>query len=519
MPLKIFSLLAILFITNSSWAAPIKSIRWKILNFSWEEEHELGYQRFVHALGIGRKNGFCRTTDQCLRSPVANPFYYKMNPFDLKNIFADCADLPFILRAYYGWMNNLPFSYPTDLVEAKSFSRKLKDIRYSKYGNIVTAKSYVKNGENINRIFQNIADTISTASFRTNASLYDAGNLFRDTYPVDIDRQAIVPGTVLYDPNGHVAVVYDITPSGKILLIDAHPDNSLSAITYGEKFSRTGVKIGGGFSNFRPFRVDRSRSRPLVFPKSNAELSAYSLIQFQKEPFIYKGQVYPFHEYVRRRLADGDIIYNPITEFSDLMDELCMDTKYREEAVNISLKANLQNQNHPRYLPANIYGTDGDWEAYATPARDARLKASVREIKALLTKVISAPLNNIIINYSGVNLVKDLRDIYLNKSKSCSVGPVQNTLIDLDKVLINLFALSFDPYHCAELRWGLHPKGSCAANADKMNWYRAEQGLRNRIDRDNTIKTNYDVWTLPDAPVSQVPKPDLSFDKLLEIER
>lgn len=519
MRLKTFSLLGLwllLGLFTQQAFAETKNVRWKILNPSWEEGHELAYQKFIHTLGLGRKNGHCKTTDQCLRSPVANPFYYKKNPNRLKNIFADCADLPYILRAYFSWMNDLPFSFPSDLVEAKSLSRKLKDIRYSKYGNIVTAKKYIRNGDNINNILQAVSDTISTASFRTNASMYDSGKLFRDTYPVDIDRKAIVPGTVLYDPNGHVAVVYDVTSNGKILMIDAHPDNSLSAITYGQKFVRTGPKIGGGFSNFRPFSIERNR----ITPKLNAELSGYSMIQFQKDPFIYKGQEYNFYEYVRVRLADGDVIYNPITEFKDLMDELCLDTKYREEAVNASLKANLQNKPHPQYLPQNIYGADGEWEAYATPARDARLKASTREIKVLLAKVISGQSNkNIIIDYPGVDLVKDLREIYLSKSKSCSVSAYQNRSINLDDVLLRLFDLSFDPYHCAELRWGLPPKASCAANSNKMNWYVAEQGLRNRVDRDNTIKTNYDVWTLPNAPVSQVPRPDLSFDQLLDIKR
>lgn len=512
--ITLFFLIA-LNLTSAAQSAT-KNVRWKILNPAWETHHEKAYQQFIQTLGIGRKNGHCKTTDQCLRSPVANPSYYQMNPTRLEPIFSDCADLPYILRAYFSWMNDLPFTYPSDLVEAKSFSRKLKDIRYSKYGNIVTAKKYVSDGSHINKVLQNIVDTISTASFRTNASLYDSGKLFRDTYPVEIDRKFIVPGTVLYDPNGHVAVVYEVSATGKIHMIDAHPDNSLSAITYGEKFARTGVKIGGGFSQFRSFRVDGNT----VTPKSNAELPGYSLIQFQKGPFIFKGKEVTFHEYVRLKLADGDIIYNPLVELSDSLDELCLDIRYREEAVNLSLEANLQNQTHPEYLPENIYGTDGDWEAYATPARDARLKASVRELKALLEKVINGPKTDrsLKIDYSGSDMVRDLREIYLTKSKSCLIRPVQNTKINLDFILQRLFALSFDPYHCAELRWGMSPTGSCAENINKWQWYVAEQGLRNRIDRDNTIKTNYSVDTLADAPVSQVPMPDLNLDRLLEIE-
>lgn len=491
-----------------------KNLRWKILHTSWSSGHELAYQEFIHTLGVARKKNHCHTTDQCLRSPIANPLFYKMNPNNLKNIFADCADLPYVLRAYFSWMNDLPFAFATDLVEAKTFSRKILDIRYSRYGNIVTAKQYVKNGDNINKIIEVISGTISTASYRTNASLNDSGKLFRDTYPVEIERKSIVPGTVLYDPNGHVAVVYEVTSNGKILMIDAHPDNSLTAITYGEKFSRSSVKVGAGFSNFRPFEIERGS----VNPKKNSELEGYSLLQFGAGPFVYKGEVMTFYEYVRAKLADGVIIYNPIGEFTDYMNSICQDVKDREVAVNVSLIAGLQNQSHPYLLPANIYGTDGDWETYASPSRDARLKASVRETRKYLAKVINGYLNHHKnIYYEGGDLVRDLREIYQAKVKSCSLTAIQGVSLDLDFVLQNLFALSFDPYHCALLRWGVTDQNGCNSSANKLEWYAAEQGLRNRIDRDYTLKMDYDVKSLPSAPVSQVDKPDLSFHKILEI--
>lgn len=513
---KILLLIIFLLTSKPLFAQGTKSLYWKIKNDSWNDSFELSYQNFIHTLGMARKNGACHTTDECLRSPIANPIYFSMNPSRLQNIFSDCADLPFVLRAYFSWMNDLPFSYPTDLVAASSFSHNESDIRYSRYGNIITEKHLVNYGENINKVLQNVVDSISSASFRTNASLNDSGDLFRDTYPVDINRFSIVPGTVVYDPNGHVAIVYEVTKSGQIHMIDAHPDNSLTTITYGEKFSRSSVKVAGGFSNFRPFSV----AGGTIVAKKNSELPGFSLIQYQSDPFIYKGQVVTFYEYVRDVLADGDIIYNPISEFTNTMDEICQDIKYREDAVNISLQANLQNQIHPTLLPENIYAADGDWETYATPSRDARLKASVRETKEYLTKVINGYKNhspNII--YQGNDLVSDLRDIYLTKSNACTVKANSDSQINLDFILMNLFALSFDPYHCAELRWGLVGNSNCTTDANKMNWYTAEQGLRNRIDRDYSIKTDYDVDTLPSAPASQVEKPDLSFDQLLEIPR
>ena len=516
MRIKLFLLVTILVTSHSLFADNTKNLRWKITNETWNDDLLLSYQEFIHILGLARKNGQCKTTDECLRSPIANPKFYKMNPSKLVNIFSDCADLPYILRAYFSWMNELPFSFTTDLVEASSKSSDEKDIRYSKFGNIIEDKYNVKNGDNINKILEKISDSISTATYRTNAETNDSGELFRDTYPVSIDRNSIVPGTVLYDANGHVAVVYDITNTGKILLIDAHPDNSLTTITYGKNFARTMIQLGGGFSNFRPFAIHKNK----VQPKQNTELLAYSLIQYQAGPFIYKDQKLSFYDYVRNMMADGVIIYNPTSEFSDLLDELCQDIKDREQAVNTSIAANLQNQPHPELLPENIYGADGEWEIYASPSRDARLKASVEETKEYLEKVITGfSTNNKFINFTGSDLVKDLREIYLAKTQSCIVNATPEKLINLDFVLTNLFALSFDPYHCAELRWGMLDSADCDSTSNKMTWYNAEQGLRNRIERDYNIKTNYDEITLPNTPASKVDKPDLIFDKLLEIER
>lgn len=514
MHLKKILFVSLILLSQTTFAIGKKDLHWKIENKGWSADYEKLYQQFIHGLGAARKKGLCKTTDGCLKNQTANPLYFHLNPAGLTKVFSDCADLPFVLRAYFSWMNNLPFSYPDDLVAAKSLSRAKIDIRYSRYGNIITSKHIVKNGENINRLFQQMVDSISTASFRTNASLNDTGNLFRDTYPVDIDSRAIVPGTLLYDPNGHVAIVYEVTSNGKILLLDAHPDNSLSVITYGEKFARSGIKVGAGFSNFRPYSMKANK----ILPLSNSELTTYSLIQFQPGPFFYKGKAMGFYEYVRNKMSDGDIVYDPLTEFSDQLDEICQDIKNREEAVNISLQSKIQDLAHPRALPPNIYGADGEWEAYATPARDARLKTSFKQTKDFLTKMIAGFMGRELkMIYNGDDLVTDLRDIYLKKSSECKVNVTATLSQNLDNVLFRLFALSFDPYHCAELRWGIIDR--CRTTANKIKWYHAEQGLRNRIDRDTSIRTDYDVETLPSAPASQVQMPDFSFDRLLEIER
>ncbi len=556
------ALAGILSLESSANEIGKKSLSWQIKNLEWTESYEESYEEFVATLGKARRERACFTTAECLKSPKANPRYYNLNPKNLADVYSDCADLPYILRAYFSWMNDLPMSYvrsvrPAGLkneegeriraeiqkleaelknanfikaqilkyqiseLRKKLTGGKVKDIRYSAMGNEIAAKKLIKNGENINDVLKEISNSISTASFRTHAEYNEVGENFRDTYPVEISREAIKPGTVLYDPNGHIAVVYEVAENGKIFLIDAHPDNSLTSITYGEKFVRTGLQIGGGFSNFRPFSI---RSQKVV-ATSNAQLKNFSLEQFQKsKKFVFNNTEMDFYEYVRNKLSMGTLVYDVLNETTELLEEICNDFKDRVDAVHASLKSSIQNQDHPAKLPENIYGTDGDWENYSTPSRDARLKASVKEGRELLMKMIEGVKSgDRKFEYRGTALIQDLKNIYNEKSKSCELkiqlSKGETGKVNLDFLIENIFKLSFDPYHCAELRWGLLDKENlerCESSKNKMDWYNAEQGLRNRIERDYSMKMDYSLSELPNAEISKVKAAEVSLKKILQ---
>ena len=65
--------------------------------------------------------------------------------------------------------------------------------------------------------------------------------------------------------------------------------------------------------------------------------------------------------------------------------------------------------------------------------------------------------------------------------------------ISADELLDRLFSLSFDPYHCVELRWGAPPGSAelstCTDDPARRGGYRAEQRLRNQIDRNYGVAT------------------------------
>ena len=182
----------------------------RIQSDHWTQGDERGYGEFIAAIG---ESG-CRTVDACLKNP-ANPF--RASDPSAVHFRSDCADLPYFLRFYYAWKRGLPFSYVSD-VSPRGRSR---DIRYSASGNRVEARRDVLTGADALSVLEHIRDEISSATYRIHPALEDPQN---DLYSPAIAPRAIRPGTVIYDPNGHLAVIFRIEPDGRIRYIDAHPD-------------------------------------------------------------------------------------------------------------------------------------------------------------------------------------------------------------------------------------------------------------------------------------------------------
>jgi hypothetical protein len=101
----------------------------------WTDADERDYGEFIAAIG---KSG-CTTVDACLHSPE-NPFQAS----DAPGVFfrSDCANLPYVLRAYFAWKRGLPFSYESNVAPIGAAA----DDRYSPDGNRVTARTNVLTG-------------------------------------------------------------------------------------------------------------------------------------------------------------------------------------------------------------------------------------------------------------------------------------------------------------------------------------------------------------------------------------
>ncbi|WP_413575006.1 hypothetical protein ACLVWU_12180 [Bdellovibrio sp. HCB290] len=504
---------------------------WRITQPAWTEQHEYQFGQFVTKLGAAVENRKCATVTECLNSS-ANMFY-GTDPGGIR-YFADCADLPYYLRAYFAWKMGLPFSHATGFVANPAGPEDFnKDIRYSTNGNSVKYRRDLLAKKNklrmtsfpdaVDFLNSDLINSVSTAAFRM---IGDAqGATYSDFYPARLDRTGIRPGTVIYDPNGHVAIIYRVTEAGRVLYIDAHPDNTLTMGLYTSKFMRSIPGQGAGFKNFRPLQLvgasldGNAYVGGSIVAAANRDLGAYGTEQFygnQPDPsgdwkkgrFVFQGQEINYFEYVQLKLTNGEPVIDPLLDMKFEVIDICSSLKDRVAAVELARREGIPLKQHPERLPVNIFGATGEWESYATPSRDARLKTSFMDILAQSQKAIQKwRARDRTIRYNGGNLAKDLFAVYSQEATLCKFSYTTSNgdtlLMNLEAARQRLFNMSFDPYHCPEMRWGARmPKelASCTDDQNKKAWFDAQRWLRNQTERRYDVRMDYTLEQLGRGP-------------------
>jgi formylglycine-generating enzyme required for sulfatase activity len=517
--------LAFFALANGAAAAHPASSGDYIIRFDhWSDADERDYSEFIQAIG----DSGCMTTDACLHGPW-NPFRAS-DPDDVR-FYSDCAQLPYVLRAYFAWKRGLPFSFERDVAAHGGAT----DTRYSRDGNIVTGRTDVLTGSiGGYALLKTVVAAISSASFRIHPDIDRP--VPPDFYSVALQAKSIRPGTVIYDPNGHVAVVTRVESDGRIQFIDGHPDNTIAHEFYDLRFVRSQPGQGAGFKNWRPARLVGYRAGPngellggRIELARDAEIPDFSDEQYygngvrpsdenwSSGTFTLNGETLDYYDYVRAKLAGGKLEFDPVKEIAEMVDSNCSDLHYRGLAVDIAIAAGIENRPEPARLPPNIYGTSGDWETYSTPSRDARLKTAFKELRDKAERFVDMYErgDGRHLLYSGNDIVGDMLAAYNREAQKCFVSYTrtdgQQVTLSYEDARQRLFKLSFDPYHCVELRWGASDPAelsSCQDGSIKRAWYDAEQDLRNQIDRTYDARMDFSLDELQTpGPGKGVPTP------------
>ncbi len=498
---------------------------WKILRSEWTTTDERRYSDFITT--IGRSN--CSTTEVCLKG-TTNPYRFT-DPPGIR-FYSDCADLPYILRAYFAWKNGLPFGYVSQLglmpgtVLPTDPTLPPVDLRYSPIGNRAQARRMLitrlvpQTGQMRRNsgpaVLRDLMNSVSSAIFRIGPT-NERSNLSSDFYSPQIDRNSIRPGTVIYDPAGHVAIIYSVEPDGRLLYLDAHPDNSITRGSFGRKFVRSRPGQGAGFKNWRPLQLVDATQAPdgewiggQIVPKSDARISDFSTTQFygtnpgpggdwKRARFTWQGTDYNFYDYLRHALSTATLRYDPLNELALMIRGLCTDLNDRAVSVVLAINQGIHRKMHPMRLPLNIYGSQGEWENYSTPSRDARLKTSYRETFERVQEFVRLfDARDPSLDYSGSNLRQDLAQVWERESSACQISYHNslgvNVSLNVQTIIQRLYNLSFDPYDCIERRWGATEPSElvgCGNDAEKEAWYRALRKLRNQSERTYDLRMDY----------------------------
>ncbi len=483
--------------------------RWEVYKESWTAEDEAGYAEFVQA--IGRSD--CTSLPSCLENE-ANPYRSQSDPV----LRGDCADMAYVLRAYYAWKNGLPFSFQNAMRTADGARQ---DIRYSSEGNVVTHRRSVRNYvTNAHTFLKSIGGQVSTAMFRTHPET-GGGRTHDDFYPVEVSRESVKPGVIAYDIYGHVGIVYDVLDDGRVLIIASHPDQSVTRSTYGPNFMRSKPELGAGLKAWRPIFVEgaeKSEDGSLVGGElraaSNEDIEDFSLEQYYGNvphpsgvwhygEFRFQDRTLKYYDYVRRKLAAPGFAYDPTEELRFGLETICGAIKARKVAVDSALMSNIHLKPHPKKLPPNIYGTYGEWEEYSTPSRDARLKVSFIELRREMQELVKhVEEGDPSVRYEGENLADDLLKAFNEEKDACTItywrSDKTRMRLNLAHVMDRLFELSFDPYHCPERRWGATGAEleSCTDDAEKEQWHNALKFLRYQAERTYDVRMDFALHEL-----------------------
>jgi hypothetical protein len=171
----------------------------------------------------------------------------------------------------------------------------------------------------------------------------------------------------------------------------------------------------------------------------------------------------------------------PSARFAREVDELCEATRARLRTVEAARDVTTGPLGP---LPPNIYQASGAWQTHSTPGRDTTLRSSMKEIFEFVTDSTRGP--------DGATIARHLATTWEERNRACVLAYTSSTAtsvpLTLGDVVRRAYALSFDPYHCPELRWGADRASAEFATCNTqtpahLERYDAEKSLRHHVAR------------------------------------
>ena len=412
----------------------------------WEQAHEAFYAAWIEQLfdGPADEDLSFPSLEPVLRDRERNFLHNSLGMREDNNLPAtpDCADFPYLLRAYFAWKNGLPFSYrscnrgstnkppacDTAVIKTDFMQRPLPAAAFR-------------------TLSVRLMDAVHSGNGRTGLASQET-----DFYPLPLRRETLWPGTIYADPYGHVLVLakwIDQTPDapGILFAVDAQPDHSIARKRFWEGtflFAQT-ASAGPGFKAFRPL-AGNSRLA------ANGELPNYSLAQAELTPDEWYAQVYAM---INPAGLDAKQAYE--ATLTALVEQLTTRVKSVDNG-----EAYFRKGGGVIAMPPGtaIFETVGPWEDYSTPSRDMRLLIAMNVLLDFPQKIQNHPE---LFQIAAQNAQQAAHEIGQLHDKLIRERRIQYTRsngapweLSVAEVLARkpAFEMGYNPNDCVEIRWG-----------------------------------------------------------------
>jgi hypothetical protein len=389
----------------------------------------------------------------------------------------DCADLSYILRAYFAWKLGLPVAYRA-CNRGSAGSPPRCDAAHIEEGLIGTPAST----ESFRSLSRQIMNTVHSGSGRT--ALADEAT---DFYPLPLERSALWPGTLYADPYGHTMVLVKWVPqtasrSGMLLAVDAQPDNSVSRKRFWEGtflFANT-PSAGPGFKTFRPLAHAGAGWQPLP----NAALLGVAGSQ------PYSGEqasLSPDDFYARMEQLINPSGLDPTSAYEETLTALMEQLQTRVASVDRGATYMAKQAGQVMSMPQGpaIFETTGPWEDYATPSRDMRLLIAMKVLEGLPERVRRYPDLYRPGSESPDQAAARLNALHAQRSEERAIEYTRTDGSPWRITVAELYArrgaleVAYNPNDCVERRWGAAPNSQEYATCNRQ----APQDQRARMEQ------------------------------------
>lgn len=413
-----------------------------------------------------------------LRDKEHNIFFNSLGQHeeDHLKLEPDCADLPYMLRAYFAWKRGLPMA-------VRKCGRG-SDKKPPACGKPLFMQEAHYSGSEARR-FNSYANYVGGYQVHSGNARTAHDDDQTDFYPVELTRASLRPGLSYADPHGHLLMIAHYTPDtaetpGALLSVDAQPDGTITRKRFWKGnflFDPEMKQVGAGFKAFRPIVNGKQLT--------NAELNPESgFVPYSDEQKIVAKEV--FYDRVEAAIHPKPLdIPSAVAELTSALHESA-----ERRVLNVQNGDDYVNQHGvaAMIMPLGyaVFETTGPWEDFATPSRDMRMLIAIDAVRDF-PEVIRRNAQRYGLNseqeiQTAVQNAKDAMDEVLEKDSITYLNsqgqPVQISMKTIVERVENL-EMAYHPADCNEVRWGT-PENSpeyatCSRRASAKEQAKLEQ--------------------------------------------